>query len=267
MDTFLFLLVVVLGIAGYFVVKGYNGLRLFSEGIREAWSNIGVSSKKQVSLINQLIEVVKGYQESEKLVMLKVSEDTNSAMAVAQLHQQAGVVMSTISGMAQRFPELKSNQQYQQLIASMQVCETELEQARTEYNARVRGYNAMRSSIPTVFFAQTLGFGVAPYLEFSDQNLQTNAGAINSFNSDQDGERLNALLGAAGESAKRLGGKAIAGGAVLATKAIEGGKVLAEQAQHKVQELRDQREQAAQADAPPPEATAQDEAAGDRPPT
>ncbi len=263
MEFFFFLLLVGIGVAIWLVVKGYNRLRLLSEGIRESWSNIGVAAKKQGSLVNQLIDVVKGYQESEKLVMLKVSDDTSSAMAVAQMHQQAGMVMSTISGMAQRFPDLKANEQYQSLIKSMESCEKDLETSRTEYNKRVRAYNTERGAIPTVFFAPTLGFGLAPYLEFNDQSLQTNAGAIQSFNSDQDGERLNALIGAAGESAKRLGSKAIAGGTVLANKAIEGGKVLAEQAQHKVQELRDQRA-AADDEAPPPPPPAAPEGGGER---
>ncbi len=51
---------------------GYNGLRALSESCRESMSNIDVVCKKQISLTNQLHDVVKGYQESEKLVMLKI---------------------------------------------------------------------------------------------------------------------------------------------------------------------------------------------------
>lgn len=238
----LFWLVVIFGgVIAFFALKGYNGLRHCAEEIREAWSNIGVSAKKQASLIMQLIDVVKGYQESEKLVMLKVSDDTSSAAAIAQLHQQSGLVMSSVSGLAQKFPELKANEQYQRLITSIQECESALERSRQHYNGSVKAYNTLRSSIPHVFYASTLGFKQAPYLEFDGNNMQTEIGGLATFASDADGERLNALLGAAGSSAKRLGEKALSGGVQLANKAIEGGKVLAETAKEKAEEFKDAR--------------------------
>lgn len=60
-------------------------------------------SQKQVSLINQLQDVVKGYQESEKLVMLKVSSDVSSANQLAQFHQQSSMLLSAVGSMAQKF--------------------------------------------------------------------------------------------------------------------------------------------------------------------
>lgn len=234
-----FFLFVVVAVIALF---GYNSLRHLSESIREAWSNIGVAAKKQVSLINQLIEVVKGYQESEKLVMLKVSDDVSSAAGVAQMYQQSGVVMSSISGMAQKFPELKANDQYQRLIDSIQACEGQLENVRQGYNAAVKTYNSKRSAIPHVFYASTLGFKVAPYLEFSGNEISADVGAMQSFTSDADGDRLNALLSSAGSSALKLGGRAISEGANLASKAIESGKVIAEAAHEKAREALDARQ-------------------------
>ena len=207
---------------------GYNKLRGLSEGIREAWSNIGVTSRKQVSLTNQLIEVVRGYQESENLVMLKVSEDSSNAGSIAQLHQQSGMVMSAISGMAQKFPELKANQQYQQLIESIQSCEAHLERVRQTYNASVKEYNIKRSSIPHVFYAGTLGFKSAPYLEFTGDGITTDMGELKGFSSDIDGERLTALLGAAGASTVRLGNRALSGGKALAGAAQDRAKLVIE---------------------------------------
>lgn len=202
-------------------VLGYNKLRRMAEGIREAWSNIGVVGKKQVSLINQLIDVVKGFQESEKLVMLKVSEDLSTASSIAQMHQQSGMVLSAVSGMAQRFPELKANEQYRRLIDSIQGCESQLEQARQLYNGQVRTYNSHRSSLPTVLYATAVGFKAAPYLEFVGTEQTTDLGSIKDFSSDADGERVTALLGAAGSSAKRLGASALAGGKLLVDAATD----------------------------------------------
>ncbi len=99
----------------------------------------------------QSINVVKGYRESEKLVMLKVSDDTSSAAAIAQLHQQSRIVMLSVSGLAQKFPELKASEQYQRLITSIQECESALEGSRQHYSGSVKAYNTLRSSVPQMF--------------------------------------------------------------------------------------------------------------------
>jgi len=226
---FLFFIVIVLTVIALF---GYNSLRSLAEQIRESWSNIGVTARKQVSLINQLIEVVKGFQESEKLVMLKVSDDMSSANSVSQMHQQAGMVLSTVSGMARQFPELKSNQQYARLIDSIQACEAQLENARQTYNKSIKAYNTKRSSIPTVFYAHLLGFKPAGYLEFDGSGETSDTGSMNTFVSD-DGERVNALLGQAGNKLLNLSSRAIETGKGVTQKAIESGKALAEKHQVK----------------------------------
>lgn len=195
--------------------RGYNKLRMYSESVREMMSNIGVTSKKRVSLINQLIEVVKGYQESEKLVMLKVSEDVTSAAQAAMVYQQSSVALSTANNLAQKFPDLKANQQYNRLIDSIQNCEMELENARQRYNAAVRIYNISRSSIPEVFYSSILGFRPAPYLEFTGGDDASHIEDMASFVSD-DGERLNMLLGQAGSGLVRIGGKVVDNGIALA---------------------------------------------------
>ncbi len=240
--------VIVLGVVAFF---GYNKLRELSESIKEAWSNIGVAGRKQASLINQLIDVVKGYQESEKLVMLKVSEDMSNAASVAQMYQQSGMVLSSVNGLAEKFPELKANQQYQRLIDSIQACESQLERARNQYNSSVRGYNTARSSIPTVFYAPILGFKAAPYLEFEGNDQVMDMGSLKSFSADDDGERLNALLGKAGGKLLEVSGRTLEAGKSVAQKALEGGKVLAEKTQERISEIRDERQ--GKAVASPPE--------------
>ncbi|MDR2212228.1 MAG: LemA family protein, partial [Pseudomonadales bacterium] len=200
--------------------------------------NTGVVAKKQVGLINQLIDVVKSYQESEKLVVMKVSGDISTAASMATMHQQSGMVLATVNGLAQRFPDLKANDQYQRLIDSIQRCEHELENVRRKYNTAVRNYNTRRSRLPEVLFANSLGFKAAPYLEFQqdDPNV-SHIGSMQSFATDEDGERLNQLLGVAGTSAKKLGERALSGSKDLAAKALEGGKALVGQAQEKVKQI------------------------------
>ena len=204
---------------------GYNRLRGLAESIKESWSNIGVVGRKQASLINQLIDVVKGYQESEKLVMLKVSEDMTNVANIAQMHEQSSVVLSAVSGMAQKFPDLKANEQYAQLIQSIQQTEADLEKARQGYNQNVKAYNVRRSALPHVLYAARAGFQPAPYLEFVGQSGVSEMGSMKSF-VDDDGERINAMLGSVGSTALKLGAKAVRDGKDMASMAVASGRDL-----------------------------------------
>jgi len=172
-------------------------MRQHAENVKESFSNISVVTRKKISLINQLVNVVSSYQESEKLVMLQVSAD--SVQAVQQATVQSTTVLAEIGRMAQRFPELKSNQQYHRLMDSMQITEGEVQNSRLVYNGNAKIFNTARTSIPTVFYASTLGFGQAPYLSLDAEELP-DAGSQQPMMSD-DSERVNALLGVAGKKA------------------------------------------------------------------
>jgi LemA protein len=190
--TAIFWLTLVLAVAlAVLAGWGYNELRKKSEDVKAAWSNIAVVTRKKIALINQLIDVVRGYQESEKLVMLKVSED-QSASTFQQTYQQSGTVVAQINALAQRFPDLKASAQYNRLIDSIQGSETDVQNARTRYNGTVNEYNVRRSSIPHVFYSQMLGFQKADYLSLEAEE-STDAGIQKPMISD-DGERLNDLF-------------------------------------------------------------------------
>jgi hypothetical protein len=177
------------------VFWGYNKIRLLAESVKEALANISISTRKKVALINQLTEVAKDYQKGEQLTMLKTSEDlTVTSMQLA--NQQSGQILAAINGVAQRFPELKSNQHYNRLMDSIQQSELALEAARTRYNQVAKVYNVERTSIPHVFYAQLLGFNPAQYLTV--EAIESRDAGIQQPIISDDGERVNELLARAG---------------------------------------------------------------------
>lgn len=194
----------------------YNKLQRQAQEVREATSNVQVAVSKKLTLLNQLVDIVKSYQESEQFTHLKVAQDQN-AVALAAAYQQSGSLLATVQGMAERFPNLKANEQYQRLIESVQHCELDIQRTRELYNATVKNYNKDYLAFPTVLIARFLGFSKAPYLEF-DVSGNVDATSLKSFQTD-DGERLKALLSSAGGT---LAGatKALAGGAGQAGKLI-----------------------------------------------
>jgi len=207
---FYILLLILIGLLVSSVIS-YNALQTFAQDVREKSSNAQIAVSKKLGLINQLIDVVKNYQEGEQLTQLKVSQD-NSAVGLAQSYQQSGNVLATVQGIADRFPNLKANEQYHRLVDSIQHCEQNIQDTREIYNRSVKAYNTRRVKIPDIFIARSMGFPEAPYMEFDLVGL-SEVTSLKSFKTD-DGERLEQLFSGAGHR--------IAGYANQAGKASKG---------------------------------------------
>jgi Uncharacterized conserved protein len=208
----MFVLITLLVLLLLLAVASYNALQKLAQDVREKASNAQVAISKKLALINQLIDVVKNYQEGEQLVQLKVSQDV-SATDLASSYQQSGTVLATVQGIAEKFPNLKANEQYHRLVDSIQHCEQNIQESREKYNHAVKEYNTKRLRIPTVFMARAMGFPEAPYLQF-DVSGMNEITSLQDFKTD-DGERLQQLFTGAGNK--------IAG---LATQAGKAGKEL-----------------------------------------
>lgn len=188
----LIILLVLIGSVLYILLNAYNTLQRKAQEIRESLSNISVTMSKKVGLINQLVDVVKNYQDSENLVHLSAVKETGVS-AVQSTLKDTTMMMTTMQSMAERYPNLKADQQYHRLIDNIEGLEDELAQYRKGYNSKVKDYNTSRASIPTVFVANALGFTNAPYL---DMSMESEGTILNEFKTD-NGERLNALLNTA----------------------------------------------------------------------
>jgi LemA protein len=202
-------------------VWGYNTLRRLAENVKEAQSNVDIALRKKVSLINRLSEMANQYREGEKLVMLKVSQDSTEA-AMREAYQQSGNVLATIQGMAQRFPELKATDQFKELLPAIDRAESDLQNWRVRCNATIKDYNSHRSALPHALYAGVLGFRPARYLEL--ESAESSDSMVERPIFSDDGDRVNELLGMAGT--RMLG----------ATKTLASqGKLLAEKAATRVQ--------------------------------
>jgi LemA protein len=215
---FLFWVALILGAVA---LVSYNTLQKLAQEVKEKSSNIQVAVSKKVQMVNQLGDLVRSFQQAEQLTLLKVSQD-NTAQAVAGAYRESGQMLATIQSMAQRFPELKANEQYHRLIDSIQHCESNIEQRRNQYNEAVKHYNGKRGSIPSVFVARALGFPTAPHLEFDVSGAEDNT--MRRFETP-DGEQLAKLLGNTGASVaggmKKLTQSAVEVGTMVAGKAAD----------------------------------------------
>ena len=205
---------IVLGIIAFF---GYNKLRRMAEDAKEAISNIKLAIGNKAQILNDLSSIVLRYHQDEQLMVLKISEDL-AVSSLQSMYQQTGAVLSTIQGIAQRYPELKSNAQFDHLMSSVEQADGKIHDAQRHYNSIAKDYNVRRGSFPTLLYAGVVGFGPAQYLDFD--SAHPNAGQSATLISD-DGERVRQIMGVAGAKALEAGRTLAHHGRELAERTVQ----------------------------------------------
>lgn len=144
----------------------YNGLIKLNIRADEAWSDITVQMKRRLDLIPNLIETVKGYAKHEKGVFEEVTK-ARTAMINAQDQgpAEAGKAENMLEGalksifaVAEAYPDLKANTNFQELQAELVDTENKIQASRRFYNGVARDFNTKRRVFPTNIFAGMLGF-------------------------------------------------------------------------------------------------------------
>ena len=168
--SWILIIVIVGGI--FWFVKEYNSLQAEAQRIKAGDSNIKTAMHRKVDTINQLIPIVEGYGNHEKIIHIKVSDNLKE-MACQSAH-----VVQNIQALASNFPELKANQTYQNLMDQIVNLEAQLQGYRVQYNQNVEFYNSHLKGLPICLVAGPLGFKEAPYYDFdNDEAIKSFQGA------------------------------------------------------------------------------------------
>lgn len=169
---------IILGIVvliGLWVVVQYNALVRLRNLVQEAWRQIDVELQRRHDLIPNLVETVKGYATHEKGTFEEVTAARAAAAApgssVAEQAQQENVLTQALGrlfAVAEAYPDLKANQNFQQLQAELTNTEDRVAAGRRFYNANVRVLNTKVEVFPTNLIAGPFGFTKAEYFETED---------------------------------------------------------------------------------------------------
>jgi len=164
----------VLVVIGFMLVGMYNGLVQLRVRTDSAWSDIDVQLKRRHDLIPNLVETVKGYAQQEKSVLEEVtrlrsqwgearqSGDINKSFQAAQGLDSA---LSRLMLVVERYPELKSNQNFMKLQDQLEGTENRISVERRRYNQVVLNYNRKIRTFPGAFIAGFLDFERMPLFE------------------------------------------------------------------------------------------------------
>jgi LemA protein len=164
---------------------GYNRLQSTDEQIKASWAEVVNQYQRRSDLIPNLVNTVKGFAAQEKDVLLGVTEARakastiqatpellNDPQAFTRFQQAQGELSSALSRLmvvVERYPDLKSNQNFRDLQAQLEGTENRITVARNRYIKAVQEYNVVVRSFPTNLTAMLFGFKEKPQFTVDDE--------------------------------------------------------------------------------------------------
>jgi LemA protein len=172
------LLYIVLGLAAALVLTVifiYNKLVSLRVRVNEAWSGIEVHMKERYNLIPNLVETVKGYAKHESETLQRVVEARSKAFNEhGSPSEQAGAenmlagALKSLFALAESYPDLKANENFQELAQQLSRIEDKIQNARRYYNGTVRENNTLIDQFPSNIVAGYMRFTKAEFFEIDE---------------------------------------------------------------------------------------------------
>jgi len=172
-------LILVIGFASLFGV--YNGFVTAEQGVNEKWAQVQNVYQRRADLIPNLVETVKGFAAQEKTVLEAVTQARASASGIKatpellndpvafkkfqDAQNQLGGALSRLLVTVERYPELKSNQNFLALQSQLEGTENRITVERMRFNEAVRDYNTKIKLMPGALVAGIMGFKEKVFFE------------------------------------------------------------------------------------------------------
>ncbi len=162
-------------VVALWVISVYNSLVSLGQRVSQAFADIDVQLRQRHDLIPNLVETVKGYASHERGTLEAVVQARGAAMN-AQGPQAQGAAEAQLSGalgkliaLAEAYPDLKANSNFQQLQIQLTDIENKLAAARRFFNNTVSEYNARIQQFPAALFAGMFGFTPRQFFDLGDE--------------------------------------------------------------------------------------------------
>ena len=157
----------------------YNLLVTKNESVKTAWSQVDVQLQRRFDLIPNLVETVKGFAKQERDVFIQVTEARSKVGQASAIpdkiaaNNQLTGALSRLLLVVERYPELKSNQNFIQLQDELAGTENRIAVARRRYNEDVKEYNQSIRQVPNNIIASMFNFQPAAYYEIPPEAKAT----------------------------------------------------------------------------------------------
>lgn len=168
---------IAIGLAGallLWLAAAFNGLVRLRNMVREAWSGIDVQLKLRSTLIPNVVELVKGYAQHERVLLESIASLRQKGLENIGVGKQGEISsemsksLNVLFAVSENYPELKANESFAKLHAQLVEVEDNLQMARRYYNGTVRNMNIAVESFPTIIAAKIFGFRQSEFFALDD---------------------------------------------------------------------------------------------------
>ena len=162
---------------------GVNNIPTYDEAATAAWSQVLNQYQRRADLVPNLVETVKGFAKQEQDVLTAVVEARSKVgsmqipkdiltnpQAFQQFQQNQGQLSSALSRLlvvVEKYPELKSNQNFLTLQSQLEGTENRIAVARKDYIESVQRYNTEIRTFPGRLWKGILYSEMQPKQNFS----------------------------------------------------------------------------------------------------
>ncbi|MFL5085347.1 MAG: LemA family protein [Xanthobacteraceae bacterium] len=162
---------------------GVNNIPSYEEQAKAKWSEVQNQYQRRADLIPNLVETVRGYARQEREVLEAVTNARARATAIQvtpelvndpeafkrfqEAQAQLSGALGRLLAVAERYPDLKSNQNFLALQAQLEGTENRIAVARRDYIEAVRAYNTELKTFPGLMWAALFFRGNKPMAEFT----------------------------------------------------------------------------------------------------
>ncbi|CEG53906.1 LemA family protein [Stutzerimonas kunmingensis] len=143
---------------------GVNNIPTYDEQVKAAWSQVENQYQRRADLIPNLVETVKGFARQEQETLTAVVEARAKATSIQvdastlddpqrlqqfqQAQNQLTGALSRLMAVSERYPDLKSNQNFLALQSQLEGTENRIAVARRDFIAAVERYNTEIRTFP-----------------------------------------------------------------------------------------------------------------------
>lgn len=169
----------------FYGIGQYNGLVKLRNRFRNAFAQIDVQLKRRHDLIPNLVETAKAYLSHERETLEAVIKARNAAEAAREglspdnaagmeklmaAEGGLGSVMGRLFALSESYPDLKANENMNQLSEELTSTENKVAYARQGYNDSVMVYNTRREVFPSNIIAGMFNFNAGVFFEVTDES-------------------------------------------------------------------------------------------------
>jgi LemA protein len=157
------------------IIMIYNQLVAMRQRVGQAFADVDVQLKLRHDLVPNLVETVKGYAAHERGTLEAVVQARNAAVAAQGPAQQAAAenmlsgALRQLFALSEAYPDLKANQNFQQLQSELSDIENKIAASRRFFNNSVQEYNTGIQQFPAALFAAALGFSQRTFFDVGEE--------------------------------------------------------------------------------------------------